>query len=173
MMIVFLDIQGIVQVEWVPESRTVNQVYYKEVLTNLCERVRRRPEMWRNGSWVLHQDNAPAYNTLSVKTFWIKHKITVLEHPPYSPYLAPCGFFPPKIKSALKGTRFESADAVKAKSTESRISFQKTTCSIASNSVRFAWSGVGIGEGSTLRVTTFLLCNCLNEKCSNISPVIL
>jgi hypothetical protein len=36
---------------------------------------------------------------------------------------------------------------------------RKTTCSIASNSGRFALSGVGIGEGSTLRVTTFLLCN--------------
>ena len=43
----------------------------------------------------------------------------MLEHPPYSPYLAPCDFFVfPKIKSALKGTRFESIDAVKAKATE-------------------------------------------------------
>ena len=49
----------------------------------------------------------------------MKHKITMLEHPPYSPYLAPCDFFVfPKIKSALKGTRFESIDAVKAKATE-------------------------------------------------------
>jgi len=27
-------------------------------LTNLRGRVRRRPEMWKNGSWDLHQDNA-------------------------------------------------------------------------------------------------------------------
>ena len=53
------------------------------------------------------------------------------------------------------------------------ISYQKATCSIASNSGRFAWSGVRIGEGSTLRVTTFLLCNFLNKKCSNINPIIL
>jgi len=32
----------IVHVDWVPEGQTVNQVYYKEVLTNLGERVRRR-----------------------------------------------------------------------------------------------------------------------------------
>jgi hypothetical protein len=32
--------------DWVPEGQTVNQVYYKEVLTNLHEQVkRRRPEM--------------------------------------------------------------------------------------------------------------------------------
>jgi len=104
-------------VDWVLEGQTVNQVYYKEVLTNLHERVRRRrPEIWKNDSWVLHQDNAPARNTLSVKTFLTKH---MLEHPPYSPDLAPCDFFLfPKIKSALKGTRFESIDAVKANATE-------------------------------------------------------
>ena len=98
--------------DWVPEGQTVNHVYYKEVLTNLHERVRRRrrrrrPEMWKNGSWVLHQDNPPAHNALSVKTFLTKYEITVLEHPLYSPDLAPCDFFLfPKIKSALKGTRF-------------------------------------------------------------------
>ena len=119
MMIVFFDIWGIVHVDWVPEGQTINQVY-KEVLTNLREWVRRRrPEMWKNGSWVLHHDNTPAHNALSVKTFLMKHKNTVLEHPPYSPDLAPCDFFLfLKIKSALKRTRFKSADAVKAKAME-------------------------------------------------------
>jgi len=103
----------------VPGGQTVNQAYYKEVLTNLRERVRRRrPEMWNNSSWVIHQDNAPAHNALSIKTFLKKHKITAMEHPPYSPDLAPCDFLFPKMKSALKGTRFESVDAVKAKATE-------------------------------------------------------
>ena len=47
MVILFFDIWGIVYVDWVPEGQTVNQVYYKGVLTNLREWVRRRrPEMW-------------------------------------------------------------------------------------------------------------------------------
>ena len=42
-----------------------------------------------------------------------------MEHPTYSPHLALCDFFLfPNIKSALKGTRFESVDAVKAKATQ-------------------------------------------------------
>jgi hypothetical protein len=50
----FFDIQGIVMAEWVPSGQTVNQQYYIEVLTKLCEHVRRkRPEVW----WILHQDN--------------------------------------------------------------------------------------------------------------------
>jgi len=106
--------------DWVPEGQTVNQVYYKEVLTNLREQVRKkRPEMWKNSSWVLHQGNVPAHNAPPVRTFLTKHKITVLKHPPYSPDLAPCDFFLfPMIKSVLKGTRFESINAVKAKATE-------------------------------------------------------
>jgi hypothetical protein len=65
----------------VPEGQTVNQVYYKEILRTLRERMRRkRPEMWKKGSWMLHHDNAPAHNALSVKTFLVKHKIPMLEH---------------------------------------------------------------------------------------------
>ena len=61
----------------------------------------------------------------------------------------------------MKGTRFESVDAVKAKATELMNNLSKDDCRIASNSGRFAWSGAEIREGGTLRVTTFLLCNFL------------
>ena len=120
MMIVFFDIRGVIYIDWVPEGQTVNQVYYKNVLTNLRECVRqRRPDMWKNASWILHHDNATAHNALSVKRYLAKKNIPVMEHPPYFPDLAPCNIFLfPKTKSALKGTRFESVDAVKAKATQ-------------------------------------------------------
>jgi len=70
MMIVFFDIRGVIYIDWVPEGQTVYQVYYKNVLTTLRERVRRRrPDMWKNASWILHHDNAPAHNALSVEVF--------------------------------------------------------------------------------------------------------
>ena len=47
-------------------------------------------EEWLMG---FHEDNEPAHNALSVKKFLMKHKLTVLEHPPYSPDLASCDFF--------------------------------------------------------------------------------
>lgn len=51
-----------------------------------------------------------------MKQFLTDNHITTLEHPPYSPDLAPCDFnLFPKVKSVLKGTRFESVDAVKKK----------------------------------------------------------
>jgi hypothetical protein len=37
-----------------------------------------------------------------------KHSIPVVPHPPYSPDLAPCDFFlVPRLKSTLKGKRFQ------------------------------------------------------------------
>ena len=117
MLIVFFDIQGIVMAEWVPSSQMVNQQYYIEVLTKLHERVRRkRRELWRN-RWILHQDNAPAHNILFMKQLLANRNITVLEHPPCSPDLAPCNFYLfPKIKSALKGTHFVSVRKCESKS---------------------------------------------------------
>ena len=116
MLIVFFDIQGIVMAEWVPSGQTVNQQYYIEFLTKLHERVRRkRPELWRNG-WILHQENAPAHIALYVNQLLANKNITVLEHPLYSPDLAPCDFdLFPKIKSMLKGTHFVSVENVKSK----------------------------------------------------------
>ena len=56
---------------------------------------------------------------LSVKQFLANKNITLLEHPPYSPDLAPCNFcLFPKIKSVLKGTHFVSVENVKAKTAE-------------------------------------------------------
>jgi len=91
--------------------------------------------------------------------------VPVLEHPPYSPDLAPCDFFSfPKIKSTLKGNRFELVEAVKAKATELMNKLSEDDLQHCSNSGRFAWSSVGIGERSTLGVTTFLLCNFFNKN---------
>ena len=42
--------------------------------------------MWKNASWILHHDNAPAHNTLSVKRYLAKNNIQVMEHPLYSPW---------------------------------------------------------------------------------------
>jgi hypothetical protein len=46
----------------------VNQKCYLEVLTKLQEQgKKKRQELWKKKSWILHQDNAPAHNALMVK----------------------------------------------------------------------------------------------------------
>jgi len=85
-------------------------------MERLSEKVRRkRPEHFANNSWILHHDNAHAHTKLSVREFLATKQITVLEHPAYSPDLAPSEFFPfQKIKEILKGRRFDDIDDIRS-----------------------------------------------------------
>jgi hypothetical protein len=72
----------------------VNQVYYLEVSKRLPEKCgRKRPELFAKNAWILHKDNAPAHKALFVREVLAAKQIIVLEHPAYSPDLAPNDFF--------------------------------------------------------------------------------
>jgi transposase len=78
---------------------------------------RKRPDKWRNNSWVLHHDNAPAHASLFVRHFLASMNTTVIPHPPYSPDLAPCDFLLfTKMKLKLKGRRFDSVEEIQTES---------------------------------------------------------
>ena len=93
MLIVFFDIRGFVHHEFVPEGQTVNKEYY---------------------SWILHDDNAPSHRATLVTEFKTINATNTIDQLPYSPDLAPCDFFLfPKLKLPLRGTHFESIEAIK------------------------------------------------------------
>ena len=62
---------------------------------------RKRPALFKSGSWHFHQDNTPVHNSILVTDYLTK----TVSHPPYSPNLAPCDFclFP-----KLRGCRYET-----------------------------------------------------------------
>lgn len=119
MLIVFFDVRGIVHQEFVPPGQTVDGKFYVDVLRRLKARVARvRPELAREGRWILHHDNAPAHTSLVVREFLSKNSITVTEHPPYSPDLAPCDFFLfPKTKLVLRGRHLGDINEIKKATT--------------------------------------------------------
>jgi hypothetical protein len=86
----------------------------EEVLSHFVERIRRvRPQFQERGSWFLLHDNLRPHTAISIKQFLAKHGIPELNHPPYSPDLSPPDFFLfPKIKSTLKGRRFEDKESI-------------------------------------------------------------
>jgi hypothetical protein len=72
--------------------------------------------LWKNKSWILHQDNAPAHKALALKQFLADNCIPVLQYPLYSLNLDPCDFYLfPKLKNASKGTHLQSVDELKSK----------------------------------------------------------
>ena len=61
------------------------------------------------GNWQLHHDNVPAHALCLKQSFLVK--ITQVTQAPYNPDLAPCDFWLfPKLKSPLKGKRFQTID---------------------------------------------------------------
>lgn len=116
MLIAFFDVKGIVHREFVSKGMTVNSDFYCDVLRRLRESVRRkRPELWKNRNWLLHQDNAPPHVSLKTTQFLTDHNMTTVPHPPYSPDIAPCDFsLFPKLKLRLRGRRFQSVDDIQA-----------------------------------------------------------
>lgn len=120
MLTVFFDWKGVVYYEFLPQGQTINRFVYLQTLRKLREAVRKkRPELWESGDWVLHHDNAPVHSALLIREFCKKNAMTVIPQPAYSPDLAPADFFLfPKLKTPLKGQRFDTVEEIKEKSLE-------------------------------------------------------
>ena len=128
--------------------------------------------MCKNGSKTAVTRTTRQPTKHSVKQFLGNTNITVLEHPPYSPDLAPCDFYLfPKIKSVLKGTHFVSAEHVKQKRRRSSTALQNITCRIASNIGSILCSCVSTQKGTILKVIIIDFLNFLNRKCYRHSLV--
>jgi len=80
---------------------------YVDILRRISDAVaRKRHAKWRNSSWFLLHDNAPAHRSVLVKDILTKNNVTTLQHPTYSPDLAAADLYLfPLLKSALKGQR--------------------------------------------------------------------
>ena len=93
-----------------------------------------------NQSWVLYHDNAPAHSSFLVCNFLAKNKITIVPQPFYSPDLAPVDFFLfPKLKSTLKGRRFDTTDEIQKNSTNELFAIPKEAFQKAFQSWQKRW----------------------------------
>ena len=109
-----INILEIVYTEFMPQGQTIKQSAHNEILRRFMRSIwEKTRELWETKSWLLHQDNAPAHNTLSIRKFLAKDDIAVLEQPSYSTDLSPYFFLLPKLKRVLKGTHFQDSTAIK------------------------------------------------------------
>jgi hypothetical protein len=114
MIIVSFDMMGTVHHEFVPPNTMVDNDFYCDVLRHLRENVRRkRPELWRNHNWLLHQDNMPTHTSLKTIEFVTNNNMVIIPHPPYSLDLSLCDFtLFLKLKTKLKERRFETVSDI-------------------------------------------------------------
>ena len=111
---VFWDSRGVILVEFLPCGESVNAVRYCESLEHLREAIRRkRPGLLTSGVVLLH-DNATPHTSVKTVEWLQKYNWEILEHPAYSPDLAPSDYhlFGP-LKRELSGKRFTTNSELK------------------------------------------------------------
>ena len=121
MLICFFDSRDFVHHEYAPEDQAINKEYHLQFLRRLREAVqRKRPDMWAAKNFQLHHDNTrPRSFCTCDSCFLAKNRMLLVRQAPYSLDLAPCDFWLfPKLKTILKGKRFQSREVIMKKSTE-------------------------------------------------------
>lgn len=109
MVLAFFDSKGLVYTNIVPKGQTVNSDYIVKVLATFLKQYKKKRPEKAAGDWFLHWDNAPVHTSAIVSDWLAARSIQVLEHPPYSPDLAPADFFYfPKMKEMLAGLTLTS-----------------------------------------------------------------
>ncbi len=71
MLSLFFDSKGVIHHKYVPESETVNVMFYIQVLDRLCKRIACvKPEMWRDRKLILLHTNVCPHTVAVVQQFW-------------------------------------------------------------------------------------------------------
>jgi hypothetical protein len=83
-MLIFFDIKGNVDKEFVLVGQAVNFAYYYDVLWRLRKNVRRlRPKLQRQKKWLFHMDNAPSRTSFFTMKYLTKNNLAVVVHPTF------------------------------------------------------------------------------------------
>lgn len=116
MLCIWWDQKGVIWYELLKPCQTITADHYLHQLKQLHENLSERRPEWgqRHDKVILQHDNARPHVARIVKDYLEEVKWEVLNHPPYSPDLAPSDFHLFRsMASGLKDTSFASATEVK------------------------------------------------------------
>jgi histone-lysine N-methyltransferase SETMAR len=112
---VWWDCRGILLAEFLPSGQTINSGVYCGYLQKLdAELKNKRPALVNRKGVILHQDNAKPHTSKVTKKFLQELGYELLEHPPYSPDLAPSDYYLFRsLQNHLRGAKFTSSEEAK------------------------------------------------------------
>ena len=101
--VLFGDCEGVILSEYLETGTTLNSERY----VNLLDKLHTTSKEKRRGTLSKHivflQDNAPCHKAAITMHKLCELKYDIIDHPPYSPYLAPSDYYLfPKLKMHLK-----------------------------------------------------------------------
>lgn len=115
-------------------TRNFTLIFYKDCVTQ-CKGA--------SGDWFLRHDNAPTHSSNLVQKYLVKHKITQLRQPPYSPDIGPCDFcLFSKWKIPLKERRFDGTETIRTNATSSLKAIAKADIQNCFGACKHGWEHV-------------------------------
>ncbi|XP_063362897.1 histone-lysine N-methyltransferase SETMAR-like [Cydia amplana] len=112
---VFWDAEGVIMIEYLEKGTTITGSYYADQIRRLREAIKEKRRGKLRAGILFHQDNAPPHKAGVAMAAIRDSGFELLEHPPYSPDLAPSDFYLfPRLKEDLRGNKFLNDGEVKA-----------------------------------------------------------
>jgi len=90
---VFWDRQGVLLVEFLPQSTTINSAVYCETLKKLRRAIQNKRRILLSATFLLLHDNARPHSAAQTQDPITSFRWEQMDHPPYSPDLAPSDFY--------------------------------------------------------------------------------
>ncbi|CAG5008678.1 unnamed protein product [Parnassius apollo] len=112
---IFWDFQGILMLDFKERNTVVNGEYYASLIYKLRDKIKeKRRGKLSKGVLLLH-GNAPVHTAGVSKDAVRQCGFTEVQHPPYSPDMAPSDYYLfPNLKRDLRGTKFSSDEELQA-----------------------------------------------------------
>ena len=112
---VFWDSKGFILIDYKPTGTSITGEYYANVIKQLRVAMKEKRKGKLAAGVLLLHDNAPVHKSRIAQAAARECKFEQLNHPPYSPDLAPSDYYLFRnLKSYLRGTRFRDEDELKA-----------------------------------------------------------
>ena len=110
---VFWDAQDVIMVDYLQREAKITGLYYADLIHKLRDAIKEKHHGKFRQKVLLHQDNTPSHKSLVAMSAISAAGFELLDHPPYSPDLAPSYYrLFPKLKERLHGKKFSSDNEV-------------------------------------------------------------
>jgi histone-lysine N-methyltransferase SETMAR len=112
---VWWDVKGIIYYEFLKSGETINSDIYCDQLDKVNENLKeKRSALVNRKGFIFHQDNAKPHTSLQTTQKLKELGWELMEHPPYSPDIAPSDFHLFRsLQNFLSGAKFRSAEETK------------------------------------------------------------
>jgi len=145
---IFRDQDGILLTDYLPKGQTINAEYYSSLLLQLKDIMKEKSRGKVTKGVLFLRDNASVHRELATQKKLAYLGFQCLDHPPYSPDLAPSDYrLFPGLKKQLKGRHFgrtrRSMLSRRPGWTEELLIFFLVACKSYSNGLRSVLSFVG------------------------------